>query len=74
VVEPAQIAAFFDLDGTLYDSRIWQALVRVLRERRLNRRWVYFFLATHLGLWGPYTLRLMSREAIYGPGPSTWPG
>ena len=65
MVEPAQVAAFFDLDGTLYDGRIWQALVRVLRERRLNRRWIYFFLATHIGLWLLYTLRLMSRLAVY---------
>ncbi len=59
------VAAFFDLDGTLYDGRIWQVLVRTLRARRLNRRWVYFFLATHLSLWLPYTLRLMSRVAVY---------
>lgn len=65
VAGPTQVAAFFDLDGTLYAGRIWQALTRTLRARRLNRRWLYFYVATHVGLWGPYKLRLMSAEAMY---------
>lgn len=65
MVDPVQIAAFFDLDGTLYAGHIWQALAQYLRVHRLNRRWLYFYVATHMGLWGLYKLRLTSREAAY---------
>jgi len=65
VTEQTQVAAFFDLDGTLYAGRIWQALSQTLRKRRLNRRWLYFYLATHLSLWGPYKLHLIGAEGIY---------
>jgi len=62
-----QVAAFFDLDGTLSAGagRIWQALARYAQAQRLNRRWLYLYLATHVSLWAPYKLRLIGADGVY---------
>ncbi len=60
-----QIAVFFDLDGTLSTVHIWQALVRYLRQKRVNLPWLWLYLATHYPLYLFYKLHLLSRMDAY---------
>lgn len=42
------IAAVFDLDGTLYTGHIIKGIARHHRAHRVNRRWLYFYVGTHM--------------------------
>jgi fatty acyl-CoA reductase len=57
-------AAIFDLDGTLFDGHVWFAVVQHHKTRRINRRWLYIYLAVHMPLWYLYKLRLISGERM----------
>jgi putative phosphoserine phosphatase/1-acylglycerol-3-phosphate O-acyltransferase len=59
------IGAFFDLDGTLYNGRIWQELTRHLWRARQHRRWVVAYLARNMAPMPFYKLGLTSQEAFY---------
>lgn len=55
------IAAIFDLDGTLYTGHIAQGITRHHRTRRVKRLPLYFYMATHIGLWPLWRLGLVSE-------------
>jgi HAD superfamily hydrolase (TIGR01490 family) len=58
------IVAIFDLDGTLYTGHIIEGIARHHRMHRVQRRWLYLYMATHLALWPLYALRLVPEEAL----------
>jgi fatty acyl-CoA reductase len=58
----SEVAAFFDLDGTLFDGHVWFAVTHYHRSQRINRRWLYVYLAVHFPLWYLHRLGLMSAE------------
>ncbi len=62
----AQIAAFFDFDGTLYTGHIWQDLARHHRAARVHRLWLAAYVARNMARWPLYKLGLMSQIAFYG--------
>jgi HAD superfamily hydrolase (TIGR01490 family) len=43
-------AAIFDLDGTLFTGHTWEGIMRYLRRRQRNRRWLLLLMATHVPL------------------------
>ena len=59
------IAAFFDLDGTLYTGHVWQDLARHLWRTRRHRRWVAAYVAWNMALMPLYRLGAMSQAAFY---------
>ncbi len=59
------IAAFVDLDGTLCEIYLWQALFRHHRQLRFKRAALYAFIAFHTPLWLLYKARLLSRAFFY---------
>ena len=59
------IAALFDLDGTLYNGRIWQILLRYNWAARQNRRWVVAFVVRNMLPMPLYRLGVMSQVAFY---------
>jgi HAD superfamily hydrolase (TIGR01490 family) len=58
----ADVAAIFDLDGTLFDGHVWLAVSEYQKRNRVNRRWLYLYLAAHLPLWYLHKLGLMGVE------------
>jgi HAD superfamily hydrolase (TIGR01490 family) len=58
------IVAIFDLDGTLYTGHIIEGIARHHRLHRVQRRWLYLYLATHLALWPLHALRLVPEAAL----------
>jgi HAD superfamily hydrolase (TIGR01490 family) len=60
------IAAFFDLDGTLYSGHIWLALKRHHQTHGLKLPTLYLYIITHMGLWPLYRAGLVSRARFYG--------
>lgn len=65
------IVALFDLDGTLYDGRIWQILLRRNWAARQNRRWVVAYLVRNMLPMPLYRLGLLSQMAFYQSWGST---
>ncbi len=59
------IAAFFDLDGTLYSGHIWLALKRHHQTHRLKLPTLYFYIISHMGMWLLYRAGLVSRTRSY---------
>lgn len=59
------IAAFFDLDGTLYNGHIWAALKRHHETHRVKRGALWVYISVHMSLWPAYKLGLLSRERFY---------
>jgi fatty acyl-CoA reductase len=59
---PSSIAAVFDLDGTLFSGHVWYAVVQHHKNKRVNRRWLYLYLASHMPLWPLYKLGIVSNE------------
>ncbi|MFQ5615483.1 MAG: HAD family hydrolase [Anaerolineales bacterium] len=60
-----QIAAFFDLDGTLFDGYVWRALQRHHEAHRFKLPTLYAYLLSHIALWPLKNARLVSEEFFY---------
>ena len=58
-------AAFIDLDGTLCDQYLWQALFAHHRLIRFNRRAMYAFIAFHTPIWLLYESHIISQDFFY---------
>ena len=57
-----EVAAIFDLDGTLFTGHLWSGLVRHHLEHKLKRFSVYAFVASHMPLWLAGKLKLIAEE------------
>ena len=57
------IAAIFDLDGTLYTGHIWRGIWLHHRTHRVNRRWLYFYMGTHVSMWPLWRTGLLSEAS-----------
>jgi HAD superfamily hydrolase (TIGR01490 family) len=64
-VTPNVIAAFFDLDGTLYTGHIWKAIAQHHRTHRKKLPFLLAFLATHLGPWPLVKAGLLDKERYF---------
>ena len=58
-------AAFFDLDGTLFNGYVWRALRRHHEARRFKLPTLYGYLLSHIALWPLKNAGLVSEEAFY---------
>lgn len=65
IVRKSNVAAFIDLDGTLCDIYLWQALFSHHRQLRFKRASLYAFIAFHMPLWLLYEAHLLSRDFFY---------
>jgi HAD superfamily hydrolase (TIGR01490 family) len=65
IVYKNTVAAFIDLDGTLYDGYLWQALFRHHKQFCFKRAALYTFIAFHLPLWLLYRGGLLSKGFFY---------
>jgi HAD superfamily hydrolase (TIGR01490 family) len=59
------IAAFFDLDGTLYTGHIWKAITRHHWIHRKKLPFLLAFLVTNLGPWPLVKRGLLDRERYF---------
>jgi len=59
------IAAFFDLDGTLFTGHIWQGLSLHHRTHRMQLPQLYVYVGFHMAMWPLYLAGLMSRERTW---------
>ena len=62
ITRKSNIAAFIDLDGTLCDIFLWQALFRHHSQLRFKRATMYAFIAFHMPLW------LLSKAHLFPQG------
>lgn len=58
-------AAFFDLDGTLYNDYVWRAMRRYHRAHRFKLPALYAYLGTHVALWPLKNAGLISDDFFY---------
>ncbi|MFQ5400573.1 MAG: HAD-IB family hydrolase [Anaerolineae bacterium] len=58
-------AAFFDLDGTLYNNYIWRALRQHHQAHRFKLPSLYVYLGTHIALWPLKNAGLISDEFFH---------
>ncbi len=56
------IAAFFDLDGTLFTGHVWQGLSLHHRTYKMQRLQLYAYVGLHMAVWPVYRAGLISRE------------
>lgn len=59
-----QIAAIFDLDGTLYTGHIIHGIALHHRTFRVKRWRLNFFMSTHMALYPFYRIGMISEAAI----------
>ena len=59
---PGDIAAIFDLDGTLYTGHITMGLAEHHRTRRVKRFELYTYMLTHMPIWWLQRLGLVSES------------
>ena len=59
------IAAIFDLDGTLTEGHVWTGLSSYCRTFKVNRFRTYLFFVTHGILWLLFKLRLLPSNTFY---------
>ncbi len=59
------IAAFIDMDYTLYKKYLWQALFAHHKQNRFKRLTVVRFVAFHFPLWQMAKAGLVSKEFFY---------
>lgn len=60
----SQVAAFFDIDGTLTSDNVWKGQMAFFKQRR-ERQWTHqLFLATHFPLAFLRPLRLLSEAGF----------
>jgi HAD superfamily hydrolase (TIGR01490 family) len=57
-------AAIFDLDGTLFTGHVVQGIARHHQVHRVKRLPLYVFLITHIALWPPGRLGLISEARV----------
>jgi HAD superfamily hydrolase (TIGR01490 family) len=57
------VAAIFDLDGTLYTGHIWRGVWLHHRTHRVNRRWLYFYIGSHMSMWPLWRTGLLSEAS-----------
>jgi HAD superfamily hydrolase (TIGR01490 family) len=62
-----QIAAFFDIDGTLTKERTWKGFIDYFRQHRLRRGTHLVFLAVHYPLYYFRRLGLISESRFRRP-------
>jgi HAD superfamily hydrolase (TIGR01490 family) len=60
-------AAFFDVDGTLTTTRVWQGLMDYFQERGENRFTHLAFWAYHMPIYALRKLKLISEGAFRTP-------
>lgn len=60
-----RIAAFFDLDGTIYDGILYQGVFRHHRERGIRRATILAFMLFHLPLWLLSKIKLFPLDLLY---------
>lgn len=60
-------AAFFDVDGTLTNTRVWKGLMEYFSQRKLRRATHLAFLAVHYPLYFVRRLRLISEGSFRAP-------
>lgn len=60
-------AAFFDVDGTLTKSRVWNGLIDYFRVHRIRVGTDIIFSLYHYGLYGLHRLGLISQVAFREP-------
>jgi HAD superfamily hydrolase (TIGR01490 family) len=60
--DPQEIAAFFDVEGTLFDGNIWRTIVNHHRAHGVGRNAVRLYLGVHVPVWYAYRAGLISRE------------
>lgn len=58
-------AAFFDLDGTLFNGSVWRALRRHHEAHRFKLPTLYGYLLSHIALWPLRNAGLVSEERFY---------
>lgn len=61
----SKAAAFFDLDGTLYNGYVWRALRRHHEAHRFKLLTLYGYLLSHIALWPLKNAGLVSEETFY---------
>ncbi len=61
----SNIAAFIDMDYTLYKKFLWQALFAHHQKNRFKQHLVYAFVALHFPLWLLYKTKLLSIDKFY---------
>jgi HAD superfamily hydrolase (TIGR01490 family) len=59
------IAAFIDLDGTLCDQYLWQALFAHHRNNHFKRGTLYAFIAFHTPIWLLYESHFLTQNFFY---------
>lgn len=60
-------AAFFDVDGTLTDVRVWQGVMDYFKEKGLRRWTMRLFWLYHMPLYFLYKLRLIDQSGFRRP-------
>lgn len=58
-------AVFVDLDGTLCEIFLWQALFSHHRTNRFKLGSLYLFIAFHMPIWIVHKAKLVSKETFY---------
>lgn len=60
-------AAFFDVDGTLTDVRVWQGVMDYFKHKRIRQWTARWFWVVHMPLWFAYKAKLISQSAFRRP-------
>lgn len=60
-------AAFFDVDGTLTTTRVWQGIMDYFRVHRQRRLAHYAFIAYHYPIYALHALKFISQTAFRRP-------
>lgn len=60
-------AAFFDIDGTLTEERVWGGIMEYFSIRKQRRITNFLFLVYHYGLYFLYRLGLIDQLAFRAP-------
>jgi HAD superfamily hydrolase (TIGR01490 family) len=61
----SNVAAFFDMDYTLYKKYLWQALFAHHQKNKFKRRLMYAFVAFHFPLWLFSKIKIFPQDFFY---------
>ncbi len=61
----SRVAAFFDLDGTIYEGILYQGVFRHHRERGIKGGTMMAFMLFHLPLWLLSKIKLFPLDLLY---------